>query len=247
MPAQGGRTSALADAHDAPAERIAALARTTLLGGVPTAALAELAARAQLKVFAPGDVLVAQGAPGGSVLVLVAGAVTVYRAGPRGTRAALAHLRPPAALGEVTLLDGAPRSASVEALAPTVALELTRAELLAALEEYPAMLDGLLHSLGRLVRRLSDRAADAVLLDLPGRLAKTLLVLAGAERESSVVHLSQSKLAELVGCSRQSLNQALGGLAERGLLHVEGRQVVLDDRAGLRRRAGLPPVRGARG
>lgn len=245
MPAQGGTTGVLARAHDAPAARVTALARTALLGGMPAPALAELAQRAHLRAFAAGDVLVAQGDAGGSVLVLVQGAVTVYRAGPRGTRAALAHLQPPAALGEVTLLDGGPRSASVEALVPTVALELSRSELLTALATHPAMLDGLLHSLGRLVRRLSDRAADAVLLDLPGRLAKTLLVLSDAARSSSVVHLSQSRLAELVGCSRQSLNQALGGLADRGLLHVEGRQVVLDDRAGLRRRAGLPPLPGS--
>lgn len=231
----------LTRAHDTPAARVAALSRTTLLGGVPTPALAELAARARLRTFAPGSALVAQGEPGGSILVILQGAVTVYRAGPHGSRAALAHLRPPAVLGEVTLLDGGPRSASVEALVPTAALELSRAELLAALAEHPAVVDGLLHSLGHLVRRLSNRAADAVLLDLSGRLAKTLLVLAGAE-QSSVVHLSQTRLAELVGCSRQSLNQALGGLAERGLLHVEGRQVVLDDPAGLRGRAGLPPM-----
>lgn len=241
MPAQPTTTGGLPRLHAGPAGRVSALAQTPLLGGLPDEALRELARRAQLRAFAPGDLLVAQGELGGSVLVLVRGAVTVYRGRSGGARAALAHLRPPAALGEVTLLDAGPRSASVEALEPTLALEISREELLSALAEHPALLDGLLHSLGRLVRRLSDRAADAVLLDLPGRLAKTLLVLAGADR-ANVVRLSQSRLAELVGCSRQSLNQALGGLAERGLLHVEGRQVVLDDRAGLRRRAGLPPA-----
>lgn len=238
MPAQGGPITLRGGAQE---ERVQALAGTELLGGLPPAALRSLAEQAQLHEYAPGQLLMTQGERGGSVLVLLRGAVTVHRAGPRGSRAALAHLRPPAALGELTLLDGAPRSASVQAVVPTTALALSRGALLDTLNTHPAVLDGLLRSLGRLVRRLSDRTADSVLLDLPGRLAKTLLVIGGSERGGHVVRLSQSQLAELVGCSRQSLNQALGGLADRGLLHVEGRAVVLDDVAGLRRRAGLPP------
>lgn len=236
MPADGGATGLLPRAPDGWVE---ALARTDLLGCLPQAALLSLAAQAQLHEYAPGELLMRQGERGGGVLVLVRGAVTVHRAGPGGSRAALAHLRPPAALGEVTLLDGGPRSASVQAVVPTAAIVLSRGALLDTLSAHPAVVDGLLRSLGRLVRRLSDRTADAVLLDLSGRLAKTLLVIAGSDRGGHVVRLSQSQLAELVGCSRQSLNQALGGLASRGLLHLEGRTVVLDDIAGLRRRAGL--------
>lgn len=236
--AQGGTTSLRSCAQD---DRVEVLARTELLAGLPPAALHALAEQAELREYAPGELLMKQGERGDAVLVLVCGAVTVHRAGARGARAALSHLRPPAALGELTLLDGGPRSASVQAVVPTAALSLSRGALLDALSAHPAGLDGLLRSLGRLVRRLSDRTADAVLLDLPGRLAKTLLVIAASDRGSHVVRLSQSHLAELVGCSRQSLNQALGGLADRGLLHVEGRAVVLDDVEGLRRRAGLPP------
>lgn len=218
-----------------------ALARTHLLSGLTRDVLEDLAQQARVRSYRAGEVLVAQGEPGGSLLVLLTGAVTVYRRGPRGGQAALAHLRPPAVLGEVTLLDGGPRSATVEAVEPTRALELDRADLLRALREQPALLDGLLQALGGLVRRLSDRAADTVLLDLPGRLAKTLVALAGPGAGPHVVRLNQARLAELAGSSRQSINEALGGLAARGLLHVEGRQVVLDDVDGLRRRAGLTP------
>jgi CRP/FNR family cyclic AMP-dependent transcriptional regulator len=224
------------------AAHVDALSRTSLLGRLDRAALDDLAERARVRSYQAGELLIEQGERGGSVLVLLAGAVTVYRRGPRGGRAALVHLRPPAALGEVTLLDAGPRSASVEAVEPTRALELDRADLLRALREHPGLLDGLLHALGGLVRRLSDRAADTFLLDLPGRVAKTLVVLAGSGRGPHVVRLSQSRLAELAGSSRQSLNETLSAFAERGLLHVEGRQVVIDDLDGLRRRAGVPPV-----
>lgn len=238
----------VADDSGRASSRIAdALAQTALLGRLERTALEGLAARGRLVRYRPGEVLVHQGERGDSLLVLVEGAATVYRETRRG-RAALSHLRPPAVVGEVTLLDGSPRTATVEAVEPSAAASLARADLLRCAEENPQLLDGLLAALGGLVRRLTERAADAVLLDLGGRVAKTLLVLGGGGgRGPYVVRLSQGRLAELVGSTRQSLNQVLGGFAERGLLHLEGREVVLDDLDGLRRRAGLavppPPVR----
>lgn len=220
-------------------ERAEALGRTTLLCRLDQDTLLELAACAEQRHYARGDLLVVQGEPGGSVLVLLHGAVTVFRDRPGG-RAALSHLQAPAVLGELTLLDGSRRTASAEATEPSSALTLHRGQLLACARRDPALLEGLLVALGGLVRRLSDRTADATLLDLPGRVAKLLLLLAGGGRGPQVVHLSQSRLAELAMCSRQSLNLALGDFAGRGLLHHEGRDIVLDDLGALHRRAGLP-------
>ena len=220
----------------------AALARVELLGGLDDAVLDRLAASVVPRSWAAGEVVVAQGTPGGSLLVLVRGAVTVYRDTGTGARAALAHLRPPAVLGELTLLDGAPRTATVEAVEPTTALELDRAHLLDVLHSSPALLDGLLRSLGGLVRRLSDQAADHVLLDLAGRVAKTLVQLSGPGPGPHVVELSQGRIAELAGGSRQSLNQVLRTFSSRGYVRVEGRSIVVEDVAALRRRAGLPDV-----
>lgn len=225
----------------ASAAHVQALARTTLLRGLDASALEDLAAQAGVRSYDAGELLLEQGERGGSVLVLLSGAVTVYRCGAGGRRAALAHLRPPAVLGEVTLLDASPRSASVEAVEPTLALELAREDLLRCLQRNAALLDGVLSALGNLIRRLSDRAADPFLLDLSGRVAKTLVVLAGAGPGPHLVRLSQARLAELVGGSRQSVNEVLSAFGQRGVLHVEGRQIVVDDPDALRRRAGLPP------
>ena len=223
------------------AARAAALSRTTLLGRLGEPALVVLAEAARVRSFPPGADLVREGEPGGSVLVLVEGAATVYRAAA-SRRAALAHLRPPAVIGEVTVLDRSPRTATVEAVSASVALELQRADLLRCAAAGPGFLDGLLAALGEGVRRASASAADAVALDLTGRVAKTLVVLAGDGSAPDVVRLSQARIAELAGGSRQSLNQVLGMFAVRGLLHVQGREIVLDDVEALRRRAGMPEL-----
>ncbi len=216
----------------------AALSRTTLLGRLGPEALAGLAEVARLRRFGPGTALVREGEPGGSVLVLLEGSATVYRASST-RRAAVAHLRPPAVIGEVTVLDRSPRTATVEAVEMTLALELHRDELLGCAAGSSGFLDGLLAALGDMVRRASASAADAVLLDLSGRVAKTLVLLAGESGGPRVVRLGQARIAELAGGSRQSLNQVLAVFAARGLLHVQGREIVLDDVEALRRRAGL--------
>ena len=103
------------------------------------------------------------------------------------------------------------------------------------------ILDAVMRSLGNLIRRLTEQNADHVFLDLPGRVAKTLVRLAGDSQAPMVtIELNQSQLAEMAGGSRQSVNQVLGGFAQRGLIHLEGRRVLLTDVPGLRRRAHLP-------
>lgn len=219
-----------------------ALARVELLSSLELPILDRLTAGVRDRSWQPGELIVQQGAPGESLIVLLEGAATVYRETSDGSRAALAHLQAPTTLGEVTLFDGAPRTASVEAVQRCSGLELLREDLLALVQGDPEFLDALLQSLGRLVRRLSEQAADQLLLDLPGRIAKALVALTPSPPAPPVVTLSQARIAELAGGSRQSLNQVLRRFAERGLLRVDAAGINVLDVAALRRRAGLPEL-----
>ncbi len=222
-----------------------ALASVELFAGLGDAVVDALAGVAVPRRFGKGALLFSEGDPGGSLLVVTEGAICIFRSSLSGERAVLTVLRPLDVLGEMALLDGAPRSASAEAIAPTTVLALRRESFLNLLHSQPSLVEPLVRHLGAMIRRLSEQTADHVFLDLGGRVAKALLRLAeGApQRESrQIVTLSQGRLAEMVGGSRQSVNQVLGGLAERGIVRVEGRRIVLLDDAALRRRAGLPPV-----
>ena len=145
-------------------------------------------------------------------------------------------------LGQIALLDGAERSASVVAVEPTTGLLLTRATVLDVMLRHPAVLDAMMRSLGKLVRRLTEQAGDFIFLDLGGRLAKLLLRLAGERSESAEgivldLGLSQSDLAAMVGASRPAVNRVLHSFAARGLISVNGQVIVLRDVGALRRRA----------
>ena len=192
------------------------------------------------RTYRKGQLLFVENDPGESLIILRRGSVAVFRTSPTGERAVLTVMRPPDVLGEVSLLDGAPRSLSAEALEDCTALALSRPAFIELVHANAKILDAVMRSLGTLIRRLTDQNADHVFLDLPGRVAKTLVRLAGDSQAPMVtIELNQSQLAEMAGGSRQSVNQAIGSFASRGWLRTEGRRIVVTDLAALRRRAGM--------
>jgi CRP-like cAMP-binding protein len=228
-----------------PGEASSLLARTRLFGGLDPAALSSLGERAIERTYKKGQLLVYQGDPGDSVFVVESGLIKVMVTSEEGEEMVLVTLRPYDTLGELSLVDGGPRSASAEALEPTRVLVITRAVLLELLERHPSLMDALLRSLGSLVRRLTEQAADLVFLDIHERMAKLLLTLADERGEKAGaeilldLNLTQADLAAMVGGSRQSVNQTLRSFESRGYLQIEGRVIRLRKPSELRRRAGL--------
>ena len=226
------------------------LRRTRLFAGLSEPTLRALAERALERSFPRHSRLFYQGDPGTGLFVVASGMVKVVVTSEDGEEMVLVTLGPGDALGELSVVDGGPRSASAEALEPTVALMITRPVLLDLATRDRALTEALLHTLGGLLRRLTEQASDLVFLDLPGRMAKLLVGLAaerGLETPEGVeldANLTQSDLAGMVGASRQSVNQLLQGFARRGYLQVRGRRIVVHRLDLLRRRAGLDPVSG---
>lgn len=219
----------------------APLAGVELFAGLPPDVRTRVAAVAAARGYPRGQILFLERDAGDSLIMVRRGAVSVFRTAPSGERALLAVVRAPDVLGEVSLLDGAPRSASAEALEDTEVLTLSRAAFLELVHHHPPILDAVMRSVGTLIRRLTDQTADHIFLDLPGRVAKTLVRLASHSQDPVVViDLNQRQLAEMAGGSRQSVNQALGAFASRGWLHTEGRRIVVTDLAALRHRGGMP-------
>ncbi|PZM96391.1 MAG: Crp/Fnr family transcriptional regulator [Actinobacteria bacterium] len=217
-----------------------ALTGVEMFAGLEPEARQRVIAAAVPRTYRKGQLLFVENDPGESLIVLKRGAVAVFRTAPTGERAVLSVVRPPGVLGEVSLLDASTRSASAEAIEDCSALALSRGAFLELVHSNPRILDAVLRSLGALIRRLTEQNADHVFLDLPGRVAKTLVRLAGDSPAPMItIELNQSQLAEMAGGSRQSVNQAIGSFANRGWLRTEGRRIVVTDLAALRRRAGM--------
>jgi CRP/FNR family transcriptional regulator, cyclic AMP receptor protein len=200
------------------------------------------AARAGLsRIYAPGQIICHQGDPGDHLYAVIEGLVKIVFTSERGDEMVLNILGPQEIFGELAVLDGSPRSASVVALKATSVFMLPRRQLLELMSVNPGLADEFLKLIGKLVRKLTEKAGDLAFLDLVGRLAKLLLQLSAMHGHVHGVvldsGLTQTDLAGMIGASRPAVNRALQSLATRGLIALQGRTIVLRDLEALRRRS----------
>lgn len=190
-----------------------------------------------------GETLFSEGDPGDRLYLVVDGKVKLGHRASDGRENLLAVLGPGELLGELTLFDPGPRTATAIAVGPTRLAELRHDEFVALIDSRPELAKHMLRALAIRLRRTNEALADLVFSDVPGRVAKALLDLADrfGEQTGDGVHvphdLTQEELAQLVGASRETVNKSLADFIARGWIRLEGRAVRLLDVDRLRRRA----------
>jgi CRP/FNR family transcriptional regulator, cyclic AMP receptor protein len=216
------------------------LSKTELFSALDGQACHELAERSTQRVYRPGQVVFVQDEPGDRMFVVAEGSVKLLIRSAHGDAVELARIWPCEVFGEVALLDGGPRSASAEAVERSVLIAIARDELIRLLRSNEALVDALLRSLGRLVRRANRQATDLIFLDLRARVAKKLLELGTVGGAAGMLHrkITQGDLAQMVGGARQTVNQVLRQFEQRGWISMANRTIEIVRREGLQRQAG---------
>jgi CRP/FNR family transcriptional regulator, cyclic AMP receptor protein len=190
-----------------------------------------------------GERLFGEGDDGDRLYVVLDGKIKLTRAAPDGRENLLSVMGPGEMFGELSLFDPRPRTASATAITDARLAALAHDKLLIWLTGRPEVALHLLRALAQRLRRANDVMADLVFTDVPGRVAKQLLDLAGrfGEQQDDGLHvnhdLTQEELAQLVGASRETVNKALADFVARGWIHLSARSVVLIDTDRLRKRA----------
>lgn len=221
-------TTHLAD----PAIAARQLAAVPLFSELPPAALAALADASRLRHYAKGQVLCCEDDPGDVLFILVDGRVRISRFSPEGQETMLAIMDAPGAFGELALIDGTPRSATITAMTPITVRLIERQAFLALIEREPALSLGLLRSLAAMVRATNERLADLMTLDVPGRLAKWLLEHANESDDGNAslaipFSITQSDLAVELAATRVSVNKALRMFAAVQAIAIERQRIIL--------------------
>jgi len=181
----------------------------------------------------PKEVLCRKGDPGNQLYGILSGSLKVTTTGTDGKDVMFGLMGAGEVIGEIALLDGEARSATVTAVEATELLTLHRRELTPFLETNPRAAIELAGVLAARVRKLSDRAEDRQTMPLPGRLAKRLLSLAEQYGKRPIVggpveiRMPQQDLADLVGTSRESVNKQLRAWKEDGIVELGRAKVVL--------------------
>ncbi|MBU6955863.1 Crp/Fnr family transcriptional regulator [Hahella sp. HN01] len=199
---------------------------------------------AQIKVLRTGEFLFRRGDKPAGIYAVVKGSLRVTGVNENGKEAILAFVEPPNWFGEIALFDRLDRTHSALAETPTTLLHLPQKGLETLLAAKPHFW----RDFGVLLcfkLRLAFRAVeDATLLPAPLRLARRLVVMAEGYGDFSgqarrAIHIQQEQLGMMLGVSRQTVNQILKELEQKGLIATSYGEIQILDMDALKSQAGM--------
>ena len=162
--------------------------------------------------------------------MILSGRLKVTSAGEEGKETVLRIMDPGKVLGEMALLDGEPRSATLTAFKRVELLVLQRRDLLPFLEKHPKIGIKLLQAISVRLRSISSQLEDRAFLNLPNRLALHENYEKRQDGEVKIdLKVSQGDLGELVGTSRESINKQLRAWTEEGVASDDKGYITLHD------------------
>jgi CRP/FNR family transcriptional regulator, cyclic AMP receptor protein len=193
----------------------------------------DILARSVVRRLGDGAELSSRGASAEQWVGVASGAVRVSSVSLSGKQITLTYVEPGTWFGDIALFDGLPRTHDAHTHGPTTLLVVAKVDFKALLAGHVELYDALLRLNCRRLRLLFDTVEDLNTRPLAARLAKQILLLArsyGVERDGETViglQLAQEDLAQLLGASRQRVNQELKGFERDGALRIEPTRLVV--------------------
>ena len=200
------------------------LLRRVPLFSLLTVTQAEVISGAVIKRrFKRGEALVEQGQKSNALFILLTGRARVVTSDSRGREVILATLAQGDYLGEMSIIDNEPHSATVRAEVATDVLMLGRAEFARCLTENASMSLVVMRGLVKRLRHADRKIESLALLDVYGRVAHALLDFAVADAQGQLLikeKISRQDLAKMVGASREMVSRVMKDLEERGFIEA---------------------------
>jgi len=176
--------------------------------------------------FRRGEIVVEQGKKSNALFI------RVLTADVRGREVILAVLQPGDYVGEMSLIDNEPHSATVRAEVQTDMLILGRAEFARCLPENSSLSYAIMRGLVQRLRSADRQIESLALLDVYGRVARALLDMAEMMGDQNTIRnkVSRQDLAKVVGASREMVSRVMKDLEERGVIETqENGSVIIKD------------------
>jgi CRP/FNR family transcriptional regulator, cyclic AMP receptor protein len=196
------------------------------------ASLSRLAARRRI----PKDTVVFfENEEGDFFFMILEGRVKVTILGDDGREVILSVLGPGDFFGEMALLDNEPRSATAIAIEETELLSLHRTDFQTVLADNKSITIALIRSLTARLRRANHQISTLALLDVYGRVARVIAEMARDEgrrlRDGRIAfrRATHQEIANRIGTTRETVTRMLKDLERQGLIHVEGREMVVGE------------------
>jgi CRP/FNR family transcriptional regulator, cyclic AMP receptor protein len=173
--------------------------------------------------FKRGEAIVEQGKKSNALSIILTGRARVVTTDSRGREVILATMHPGDYVGEMSLIDDEPHSATVSAEIQTDILLLGRQEFAGCLPENSSMTYAVLKGLVQRLRHADRKIESLALMDVYGRVARALLESAAEDSAGNTVirdKVSRQDLAKMVGASREMVSRVMKDLEERGFIET---------------------------
>ena len=212
---------------------IAVLQRVPLFECLDTEEVAGLAEVTSIQRFARNALVILAEDHGDSFFIIRSGKVKVSVTGPDGREIILSLLGPGEFFGELSLLDGHPRSADVTTVERTELLMIRRTDFVRVIHDYPVIPTHLMVTLASRLRKSDRQVAGLALLGISERISSVLLSIAeeqGVETEDGILiakRPTHQVLASMAGTARETVTRVMKRLIDEGYVRVDGRRLVI--------------------
>jgi CRP-like cAMP-binding protein len=179
------------------------------------------------------------GDPSRNVYLLKRGRVKIANTAPSGKEVTFDILEPGEVFGELDVLEDAPRSTSAEALDDALICVIPRKDFDQYLAMHPTVMFKLTKLIGLRLKKIQSRIEDLIFRDVPARLAHLLSELIKTEGVADKqgirlkVKLTHQEMANLIGCSRETVSTTMGQFRDDGLIQMDGRTITIVNEKGL--------------
>jgi len=208
------------------------LQKIPLFSGLGEDELQTLFDHAAIRKFPKNTIIIHDGDESDSLYIIVSGKVKVFLTDDQGKEVILNFQEVGEYFGEVALLDQIRRSASVVTLVPSQLLVITRQDFMRCLSMHPEIALRMMKGLTNRLRDLTDEVKSLALMDVYGRIARTLLKMAEEhDGQLLIAQLSRKDLANMVGSSREMVSRVLRELERKGHIKMQGKSITLCDRS----------------
>src|SRR3981081_3052812 len=205
-------------------DRLSLLRNHPLFHDLPGPVIEHLGSYMKTRKVPRGATIFAKGDPGTGLMGVLSGMVKVSVASAEGKDIVLNIFHEGEIFGEIALLDGRPRTADATAMSDCELIVIKRRDFVPFLSDHPDVTIKFIEILCARLRRTSEQVQDVTFLNLPTRLAKTLLQLTSSDQGGAPgrkVAITQREISQMIGRSRESTNKQLRAWVKRGWVRLE--------------------------
>ncbi len=209
--------------------RIKQLEKIELFSGISPSSIAELATLMKEVSFKKNNTVITQGDDSRSLFIITSGRMKVFANDEEGNQTIFTFLEMGDFFGELSLLDDAPRSASVIAVEDSDVLNLSHQHFDSFLNNHPEICPALFKSLTSLIRKMDETICTLTSRDIYGRLVQALYNAAKEQADGTLItqRLTHQDLAEMVGSSREMVSRIFKELKTGGYIEVDKKQIII--------------------